>query len=113
VHVGAGVAGADRTRDAGEVTGRKPCATGPTTSAAVMVPVTVPEVATGHAGSPPPQKKNTMTPPLILLGLGCPASMTDAMRTTAGLGAQLCRPATLRADRAASRSAMWVNEVEW
>jgi hypothetical protein len=41
-----------------------PCATGPSTSAATIVPSTVPEFEAGQAGLPPPPQKNTETPPL-------------------------------------------------
>ncbi len=39
-----------------------PCAVGPTTSDATMVPVTVP-LPYGHAGLLPPPHRNTATPP--------------------------------------------------
>jgi hypothetical protein len=41
----------------------KPCAVGPTTSAAVIVPDTDPDEFGGQAGLPPPPQKNTATPP--------------------------------------------------
>jgi hypothetical protein len=36
---------------------------GPTTSAAIAVPVTVPEVELGQGGFPPPPHKKKLTPP--------------------------------------------------
>src|SRR5262249_8194236 len=42
-----------------------PCAVGPTTSAATIVPVTGTPAA-GQAGLPPPPQKNAMTPPETL-----------------------------------------------
>ena len=42
----------------------KPCAVGPTTSAAAIVPLTEPELLAGQAGLPPPPQKKTETPPL-------------------------------------------------
>src|SRR5262245_54773574 len=44
--------------------GAIPCPVGPTTSAAVIVPVTVP-LGVGHTGLPPPPQRNTATPPLV------------------------------------------------
>jgi hypothetical protein len=48
-----------------------PWAVGPTTFAAVIVPVMVPEVAAGHAGWPPPPHRNIVTPPFTLVGAKC------------------------------------------
>ena len=52
-------------RTAAKLPGSIPCAAGPTTSAATMVPLTVPLGLAGHAGFPPPPQKKTMTPPLV------------------------------------------------